>query len=42
MEYDVLVLIKLTDDMFSRGVRSPEPFGFYTELSADESWSKAP
>jgi hypothetical protein len=42
MEYDVLVLIKITDIMFSKGVRSIEPFQFYTELSHKESWTNAP
>lgn len=42
MEWDVLVLIKLTDNMFSKGVRSPLPFEYPQDLSADESWSNAP
>lgn len=38
MEYDVLVLTKITDDMFSSGVRSAVPFLLYTELAPDEQW----
>lgn len=41
MEWDVLVLIKLTDNMFSTGVRSSQPFEYPQGLSADESWANA-
>ena len=41
MEYDVLVTTKITDSMFTDGVRTSSTFNRFTDIPPEESWKEA-
>jgi hypothetical protein len=41
MEYDVLVTTKITDKMFTDGVRMIDSIGYFKDIPPEDSWNKA-